>query len=391
MKKRVSIEGSFAIAEAARLARVDVVAAYPITPQTHIVERLAELVANGELDANYVPVESEHSAMSACLGSSAVGARTFTATAGQGLELMHEVLYVASSSRLPIVMAVANRALSGPLSVWGDHSDVMSARDCGWIQIFAENAQQAFDLVICAFRIAEDPTVLFPTMVHVDGFHLSHMTEPLYLLDQGEVDKFLPNYHHPYALDPDKPVTMGAFGPPSIYTEAKKSQDTALRASKKAALKVWQEFGKFTGRNYSSVESYKAEGAEILLVTMGSFSETAMIAIDNMQDDGKKIGLIRLRLWRPFPFEEFRQAVAQAQLVIVLDRALSLGGPIGPVCSEIQAALYPLKTKPEVVGFVGGLGGRDITTATFEDLIKSGIDKAKEGRLGELEMIEVRQ
>lgn len=389
--KRIGMEGSFAIAEAAKLADVDVVAAYPITPQTHMVERLAELVANGELDANYIPVESEHSAMSACLGASAVGARTFTATGGQGLELMHEVLYVASSSRLPIVMAVANRALSGPLSVWGDHSDVMAARDCGWVQMFAENVQQAFDLVLCAFRIAEDPTVLFPTMVHIDGFHLSHMIEPVHLLEQREVDRFLPKYHHPYALDADKPLTMGAFGPPNIYTEVKKSQDVALRASKNVVLQVWQNFGELTGRHYSPVESYKAEDANVLLLTMGSFSETAMMAIDKMQDEGQRAGLIRLRLWRPFPFGEFRQAVARAKLLIVLDRALSFGGPTGPVCSEIQAALYPLQTKPEVVSFVGGLGGRDISPETFEDLIRRGMDKAMQGRLDELEMIEVRE
>lgn len=385
------MEGSLAVAEAAKLARTDVVAAYPITPQTHIVERLAQLVADGELDANYIPVESEHSAMSACLGSSAVGARTFTATAGQGLELMHEVLFVASSSRLPIVMVVANRALSGPLSVWGDHSDVMAARDCGWIQIFAENVQQAFDLVICAFRIGEDPTVLFPVMVNIDGFHLSHVIEPLYLLCQEEVDKFLPPYKYPYALNPDKPVSIGAFGMPNIYTEAKKSQDMALRASKNVILKTWQEFGKLSGRNYLPVETYKVEDAEVLLLTMGSFSETAMIAIDALRERGEKVGLIRLRLWRPFPLEEFQKAVAKAKLIIVLDRALSFGRPTGPVCSEVQAALYPLKTKPEIVSFVGGLGGRDISAATFENIIRNGMEKAKSGRFDELEMIEVRQ
>jgi pyruvate ferredoxin oxidoreductase alpha subunit len=389
--ERIGLEGSIAIAEAVKLANVDVVAAYPITPQTHIVERLAEYVANGELNADYIPVESEHSAMSACLGSSAVGARTFTATAGQGLELMHEVLYVASSSRLPIVMAVADRALSGPLNVWGDHSDSMATRDCGWIQIFAENAQQAFDLVICAFRIAEDSKVLFPTMVHVDGFHLSHVIEPLYLLEQEKVNKFLPRYSHPYALNPDKPLTVGAFGPPNVYTEAKKAQDTALRASKKVILDVWQEFNKLTGRNYSPVEYYKADDADILLLTMGSYSETAMIAIDNIREKGEKVGLVRLRLWRPFPFDEFRQAVAQAKTLIVLDRALSLGGPSGPVCSEIQSTLYPLATKPKVISFIGGLGGRDMSASTFENMIRLGIKKSEQGRLDEFEMIEVRE
>jgi pyruvate ferredoxin oxidoreductase alpha subunit len=205
------------------------------------------------------------------------------------------------------------------------------------------------------------------------------------------VDKFLPRYHHPYALDPDKPVTLGAFGPPNIYAEAKKSQDVALRASKSKILQVWQEFGGLTGREYLPVEGYKTEGADVLLLTMGSFSENAMIAIDKMRDEGQTVGLVRLRLWRPFPFEEFRQAVKDAKLLVVLDRAVSFGGPTGPVCSEIQSALYPMKTKPEVVSFMGGLGGRDVGAKTFENLLKRGIQKAKEGHTDEVEMIEVRE
>jgi len=388
--KRVGMEGSFAIAEAIKLARAEAVAAYPITPQTHIVERLAEFVANGELDAEYIPVESEHSAMSACLGTSAVGARTFTATASQGLELMHEVLYVASGLRLPIVMTVANRALSAPLSIWTDHCDAMAIRDCGWIQMFAENAQQAFDLMLCSFRIAEDPNVLLPTMVHIDGFYLSHTIEPVELLEQKVVDKFLPEYHHPYPLDPANPVTMGAFGPPFIYTETKKAHEVALRNSKKVILQAWQEFSKLSGHNYSPVESYKTEDAEVLLLCMGSFSETAMLTIDKMQAEGQKVGLIRLRLWRPFPTEEFRQAVSKARVLIILDRAISLGST-PPVCSEIQAALYPLKTRPKIVSFVGTLGGREISAQGFEDLINLGMDKAKRGELDESEMIGVRE
>jgi len=224
MAKRIGIEVSIAVGDAVKLVNADVVAAYPITPQTHIVEHLAELVANGDLDAEFIPVESEHSAMSACLGSAAVGARTFTATAGQGLELMHEVLYVASSMRLPIVMTVANRALSAPLSVWGDHSDAMSVRDTGWIQIFVENGQETIDNVICAFRIAEDRRVLLPVMVHLDGFHLTHVIEPLVFPEQSEVKRFLPPNQYPLPLNPDKPVSMGDFGPPVIYTEAKWAQ-----------------------------------------------------------------------------------------------------------------------------------------------------------------------
>ena len=391
MANRIGMEVSFAVAEAAKLARSEVVAAYPITPQTHIVEKLAELVAEGELDAEYIPVESEHSAMSACLGSSAVGARTFTATAGQGLELMHEVLFVASSSRLPIVMAVANRAISGPLNVWGDHSDVMAARDCGWIQIFTENGQEAFDLTLCAFRIAEDHRVLFPIMVHLDGFHLSHMVESLYPLEQSEVDAFLPPYKYPFALDPAKPVTLGAYGPPFIYTEAKKAQEVALRSTKEVILEVWREFNRRFGRQYSPVETYATEGADTLLLTMGSFSETASVAIDRLRKQGEKVGQIRLRLWRPFPFEELYQAVRTAKVVIVLDRSISVGGPGGPVCSEVKSALYHLKERPQIVSFVGGLGGRDISVADFENIVRKGQKLAAQGVGEHYEMIGLRE
>jgi pyruvate ferredoxin oxidoreductase alpha subunit len=241
MATKKGMEVSVAIGEAAKLANVDVIAAYPITPQTHIVEHLAELVADGELDAEFIPVESEHSAMSACLGSAAAGARTFTATAGQGLELMHEVLYIASSMRLPVVMTVANRALSAPLSVWGDHSDAMAVRDTGWIQMFTENGQEVIDNTLCAFRIAEDRRVLLPVMVHLDGFHLSHMIEPMLFPEQSEVDQFLPPNQYPLPLDPNKPVAMGDFGPPAIYSETKWAQEANLRAAKEV-----------TGRNLAT-------------------------------------------------------------------------------------------------------------------------------------------
>ena len=391
MTKKVGMEVSIAVAEAAKLANTDVVAAYPITPQTHIVEHLAELVADGDLDAAYVPVESEHSAMSACLGSSAVGARTFTATASQGLELMHEVLFVASAMRLPIVMAVANRALSAPISIWGDHSDVMAARDTGWIQIFVENGQEAVDMTICAFRIGEDNKVLLPVMVHLDGFHLTHVIEPIELPEQNLVDKFLPPYKYPLPLDPEKPVSMGAFGPPFIYSEVKYAQDVNLRASREVILECWQEFGKSFGRYYKPVETYHSEGARTLLLTMGSYSETAMEAIDKLRSEGKDVGLLKLRLWRPFPFEEVRQAVKDADVLIVLDRAISFGGPGGPVSSEVRSALYGQDKKPKVVGFVGGLGGRDISMSGFEKMITKGIEIARTGSEQEFEMFEVRK
>jgi len=390
MAKREGIEVSRAIAIACKLANVDVVAAYPITPQTHIVEDLAELVANGELDASFIPVESEHSALSACLGAAAVGARTFTATAGQGLELMHEVVYVASSMQLPIVMAVANRALSAPISIWGDHSDVMAVRDTGWIQIFVENGQQTVDNVLCAFRIGEDQRVLLPVMVHLDGFHLTHVIEPISFPEQSDVDQFLPPNQCPLPLDPDRPVAMGSFGPPYIYPECKKAQEINLRASKKVILECWKEFGDLFGRYYSPVEGYHCEGAKVLLLTMGSFSETAMDAIDKMRGEGKNVGLIRLRLWRPFPFEEIRQAVRDAEVLIVLDRAISFGA-MGPVCSEIKSALYNEAKKPKVVSFVGGLGGRDISPSGFERMINRGIEISQTGSEQEFEMFGVRE
>jgi len=391
MAKRVGMEVSVAIGEVVKLANVDVVAAYPITPQTHIVEYIAQLVADGELDAEYIPVESEHSAMSACLGAAAAGARTFTATAGQGLELMHEVLYVASSMRLPVVMAVANRALSAPLSVWGDHSDAMACRDTGWIQIFTENGQEVVDNILCAFRIAEDEKVLLPVMVHLDGFHLSHVIEPILLPEKSEVEGFVPPNEYPLPLNPAKPVTMGDFGPPFIYTEAKWAQEVNLRKSKETILKCWQEFGNIFKRHYHPVECYRCQDAKVLLLTMGSFSETAMTAIDKMRSEGKNIGLLKLRLWRPFPFDEIREAVKDAEVLIILDRALSFGGPSGPVSSEIRSALYNEDKRPKIVSFVGGLGGRDITVSGFEQIVSRGIEIAQKGSEQEFEMFGVRE
>jgi len=379
MSRRVGLEASHAAAEAAKMANVDVIAAYPITPQTHIPERLAEMVADGELNAAYIPVESEHSAMSTCLGAAAVGARTFTATAGPGLEYMHNVLYVASAMRLPVVMTVANRALSAPLSIWGDHSDAMSVRDTGWIQVFCQNSQEAFDMTLCAFRVGEDPTILLPVMVHFDGFHLTHVTEPVILPEQEKVNKFLPNFHYPFALDPDKPMTLGAFAPPDIYAEAKVAQEVAIRKSKEVVIQVFKEFGDIFGRYYHPVEPYKTEGAKTLLLTMGSFSETAKTVIDTKRDRGESVGLINLRLWRPFPFEELRQAVKSAEILIVFDRCISFGGPGGPVSSESRSALYNEKERLKVVSFIGGLGGRDMLAKDFAYVIDRGQEVAENG------------
>ncbi len=389
MRKRVGMEVSLACSEAARLSRVDVVSAYPITPQTHIVERLAEMVAKGQLDAEFLCVESEHSAMSACLGSSAVGARVFTATAGQGLELMHEVLYVASASRLPIVMIVANRALSAPLNVWGDHSDVMAVRDTGWIQYFAENGQEAFDLVPCAFKIAENRNVLLPVMVHMDGFHLTHVVESLYLMSQEEVDSYLPPYEPLHSLNPDKPVTMGAFAAPFIYTEAKKAQQEAVRDSKQYILQAWKEFGALTGREYTPLKSYMMDDAEEVFFVIGSFSEMASVAVDKMRERGEKVGLLSLKLWRPFPTEELKEALRGKQLVAVLDRSLSPGTE-SPLFTEVRSSIYDMREKTRVIGFIGGLGGRELSPDDFEQMMERARTLSHNGFVGQAEMIGVR-
>jgi pyruvate ferredoxin oxidoreductase alpha subunit len=388
---RIGIEVSIAIAEAVKLANPDVIAAYPITPQTHIVEHLAELVADGELDAEYVPVESEHSAMSACLGSAASGARTFTATASQGLSLMNEVIYVASPMRLPIVMAVANRALSAPLSIWCDHSDLMSVRDTGWIQIIGENGQQCVDNIICAFRIAEDQRVLLPVMVHLDGFNLTHVIEPIIFPEQSEVDKFLPRNNFPLPLNPDRPVAMGEFAPPFIFTETKWAHEMAIKDSKKVIVEIWNEFNKAFGRKYNPVEKHHSDGAKVVLMTMGAIGETASVAVDEMVADGQSVGQVRLRLWRPFPFEELREAVKDAEVLIVLDRAISYGGPGGPVASEVKSAFYNQAKKPKIVSFVGGLGGRDVTVPDFKNIINKGIEIARTGSKNEYEIYGVRE
>jgi pyruvate ferredoxin oxidoreductase alpha subunit len=381
MGKRIGIEVSLAVSEAAKLANVDVISAYPITPQTHIVEHLSELVADGHLDAEFIPVESEHTAMSACIGAAATGARTFTSTCAQGLALMLEICYIAAALRLPIVMAMANRSLSGPISIWNDHGDLMMARDSGWIQLVAENGQEAFDLTLQAFRIAEDHRVLLPVIVNLDGFTLSHVIEPMEMLSQEEVDRYLPPYKPKMWLDLKNPITMGAVGIPDVYTEAKKAQDEALKGAKPVVIEAWTEFAKLFGRKYQPVESYKTEGADTLLVTMGSTSETAMTAVDQMRAAGRKVGLVRIRLYRPFPREEFLTAVKGAKQLAVMDRALAMSGmETGPLATEIKSVLYDQAQKPYVWNFIAGLAGRDITVENFTEMA-DGVEAAAADKL----------
>jgi pyruvate ferredoxin oxidoreductase alpha subunit len=391
MAVRKGMEVSIAVSEAVKLANADVISAYPITPQTHIVEHLSELVADGELKAAFVPVESEHSALSAAMGAAAVGARAYTATASQGLALMHEIMFITSSMRLPLVMTVVNRALSAPINIWNDLSDIMPERDTGWIQLFAINGQEAVDLTLQAFRIAEDPRVLLPVLVNLDGFILSHVIEPVEMPDQEQVDRFLPVFKPVMRLDPDQPVTYGAFGSPDVYMEVKKQLEEALVGSQKVVAEVWKEFGSIFGRNYKPIESYKTKGAETLLLTLGSISETAMSAVDALREKGRKVGLIHIRLWRPFPFKEFFQAIREAKVLAVVDRALTPGGIGGPVGLEVKSALFQKADRPYVAEFVAGLGGRDLTVELFSEMVEKAIGYARKGKEMRYEMIGVRE
>jgi pyruvate ferredoxin oxidoreductase alpha subunit len=393
MSKRIGIEVSLAAAEAVGLCNVDVVAAYPITPQTHVVEHLSELVADGHLDAEFVPVESEHSAMSACIGSSAAGARTFTSTCSQGYALMSELCYIAASLRLPIVMIVANRALSAPISIWNDHADLMYARDTGWIQTIAENGQEVVDLMIHAFRAAEDPNVLLPVQVNMDGFTLSHVIEPIFMPDKAEVESYLPPYKPQLRLDPSNPISIGPVGMPDVYTEARKAQDEAMKNSKTHIIKAWDEFGKQFGRHYKPVETYKTEDAETIFISMGSISQTAMTAVDIMRTAGKKVGVARIRLFRPFPAEELFAAVKGAKNVIVLDRMNSFtgGGVSAPVALEVKSVLFDRKHYPKLRNFLVGLGGRDVTVENFTEMVDKVAASKDDGVPMAYEFINVRE
>lgn len=392
MSKRIGIEVSIALADAVGLCDVDVVAAYPITPQTHIVEHLAELVAEGHLDAEFVPVESEHSAMSACIGSSAAGARTFTSTCSQGYALMSELCYIASALRLPIVMAVANRAISAPINIWNDHADLMYARDTGWIQLISENGQEAVDLSILAFRIAEDQRISLPVQVNLDGFTMSHVIEPLMMPDAAEVKEFLPPFKPVLRLDPAKPITIGPVGMPDVFTEARKAQDEALKSSKPPIQELFNLFAKQFGRQYKLVETYKTEDAETIIIALGSIAQTAMTAIDGMRARGNKVGIARIRVFRPFPAAELIDAVRGAKNLVLLDRVTSFaGGEIsGPVALEIKSALFDKGLSPKVGNFLVGLGGRDVTQQNFEEMVER-VTSAKNGDLPAYEFINVRE
>ncbi len=382
--KRLPLNSNYAVAYAVKDCDVDVVAAYPITPQTTVVEKISEFIANGELDAEMIHVESEHSALSAVVGAAAVGARVFTATASQGLELMHEILHIASGLRLPVVMTIAARALSAPISIWCDYGDVMNTRDTSWITLIASSAQEVYDTVIQAFKIAEDPRVLLPVMVAYDGYLMSHTYEPVYVAeDPTPIREFVPkNPKSRIVLDPEKPVTMGPIARPEWYYEIKYQQVEAMKRAYDVVKEVDAEFGKRFGRSYGVIETYKLEDADVAVLTYGGIFGTLREAIDAMRSSGLKVGGIRLRLFRPFPYREIVDAVKHLKLLIVADRAISYGARIaGPVAMEIMSVLYRESEKPEVMSVAVGIGQRTVTEQDFVELVKLGLKFLEEKRV----------
>ncbi|RLF45730.1 MAG: pyruvate ferredoxin oxidoreductase [Thermoplasmata archaeon] len=374
------VKGNVAAAIAAKLAKPDVVAAYPITPSTDFPEKMSEYVANGELPyTQFLPVESEHSAMSACVGAAAVGARVCTATSSQGLELMHEILFIASGMRLPIVLYNANRALSAPINIWNDQQDSISAKDAGWIQFYGENNQEALDLMLMSFKVAEDPRVLLPAMTCIDAFICTHTFEPVDVPDQKEVDEFLPPYKPTHVkLDPDDPWTLGPFGVPEVYKELRYMQHLAMKEANKVIDEVFKEFEKKFGRKYQKVEAYKTEDAEIVLLTMGSVSGTTKEVVDEMRKKGRKVGVAKLTVLRPFPFEEINSIIKNAKVVGILEKNISMGYG-GAVYADLSGALINEKERPILIDFIVGLGGRDIVIDNIEEIIKICED-ARDGK-----------
>lgn len=375
--KRIGLTGDEAIAYAAKQCDVDVVSAYPITPQTIIVERYSEYVANGEVDTEFINVESEHSALSACIGASLTGARVFTATASQGLALMHELLYIASSLRCPIVMAVANRALSAPLNIHGDHSDMMGSRDCGWIQIFAENAQEAYDWTIQAFKLSEDPQVLLPSSINIDGFIISHSMEGVEVLEDEAVRAFLPPRSGDRAIDPKRPATIGPVALPDYYFEFKRQQAEVMKGVPAALRRVCGEFKKISGRVYGRFQSYGMGDARTAIICMGSAAGTARHVAKALRKRGEKVGVIKLWVYRPFPADELVRELEGLRSVVVMDRAISFGAPFGPLCSDLIGAIYGKLPKLRVLNAIYGLGGRDITEKDIEGIYREGLRMAE--------------
>ena len=362
------ISGNDAVAIGAKLARPHVISAYPITPQTVVVERLSEMVEDGSLKAEFMHVESEHSAISAAMGASVVGARTFTATSSQGLLYMAEGLYYAAGGRFPIVMMNANRSLALPWSIYGDQSDSLSQLNSGWIQIYVEDAQEALDMVIQAYRIAEDPAVLTPFMVNLDGFVLTHTYEPVSIPDQTEVDRFLPPFSTHNKMSFEKPMNMGMSTTPQDNQEYKFQQHSAILSSVEAIRRVDTEFGEFFNRRYGGlVEEYCCNDAEVVLITLGSITGTARAVTDRMRNEGRRVGLLKIRYMRPFPVDELIRVCENLRRVGVVDKDISFGYE-GTVFTNVNSALYRMSNPPETMNFICGMGGRDVSKEHIEEM-----------------------
>ncbi|MCP4221251.1 MAG: pyruvate ferredoxin oxidoreductase [bacterium] len=372
------LSGNSAIVEAVKQVQPDVMAGYPITPSTPILEEIASLISNDKLDGELIIAESDHSAMSACIGAAAAGGRVFGTSASQGLASMHEVLFIAASLRLPIVMAVTNRALSAPVNIHADHSDSMAQRDCGWIQMYSENAQEVYDNILQAFKISGHVDVKTPVMVGLDGFITSHTMTNITLEDGGEVDEFVgkPSVH--YSLLDKNPVIVGSVDDASYYFEHKVNQAEGIELSRQIIKQIGKDFGQRFGRFYGLFEEYKLEDAEYAILTMGSSAGTAKEAVDELRSKGEKVGLLKLRVYRPFPYNELKEAVAHLKSLAVLDRVLTPGSYGGPLFNETRSALYELEQKPAVLPYVYGLGGRDINVGHFHEIFKEMGEKTEE-------------
>jgi len=370
--------GNEAMAEAMRQINPDVCAAYPITPATEIMQIFAGFVNDGLVKTELITVESEHSAISACMGAAAAGARTMTATSSQGLALMYEMLYIAAGYRLPIVMAEVNRALSGPINIHCDHSDTMGARDAGWIQLFSENAQEAYDNLIQAVRIAEHPEVQLPAWTSTDGFIISHGMENICVYPDEEIQKFIGEYKPAFTLlDNKKPLTVGAADLQDFYFEHRRAAAEGMRNAKKVILEIGEAFGKTFGKTYGFYEAVQVEDAEVVLVAMGSTAGTARVAVENLRGRGVKAGLIKLRVFRPFPAEELADALKHVPNVAVMDRSDGFNAQSGPLATELKSAFYDAGLHPKVINYIYGLGGRDIHFTELEQIMEQTL-KAQE-------------
>jgi pyruvate ferredoxin oxidoreductase alpha subunit len=385
MKATRILNGNQTIAEAARQVDPDVVAAYPITPSTAIVETIAQFKADGRITGEFVCPESEHSAMSVCIGAAAAGGRVMTATSSQGLALMWEMLYIAAGMRLPIVAAVANRTLSAPLNIHGDHSDGMGARDTGWIHLYSENCQEAYDNFLQAFRIAEHPDVMTPVMVGLDGFIISHAAEAVQVEDDARVKRFLGEYKPLFPLlDTSRKFTLGSADFTDYYFEHKRTQIEGIERSPAVIEQVGREFGKTFGRTYGFFEEYRLADAEIGIVVMSSAAGTGKDVVDELRAQGVPVGLLKPRVFRPFPQEQIGQALNKLKAVAVLDRATSPGGFGAPLFTEIRSALYDYDRRPKMINYVYGLGGRDINVQHFKEAASRLQKVAATGKVEEM-------